>query len=181
MKKQRKILAVAAIAAFLSALIMFGMRTAPAVRADGRALTFTEFFAIRDGFAKSRDLKKEAVSDVVVEEGVISSFIEDTLVRAELQKKSIGEAEVRAFLFGAVTREDLDKLNEATSKLYGWSVSEFENYVLLPQARRIMLVRELQKENIDADKWMENAREEARVRIYLPRWKWENGELKSRY
>ena len=181
MRKRIKILAVIAIVVFLSALIMFGMRTAPAVRIDGAMLTFTEFFTIRDGLAQSRDFKKEAVSDVVLEEGVISLFIEDALVERELQKKSIGEAEVKAFLFGAVTREDLDKLNEATSKLYGWSVLEFENYVLLPQARRIMLVRELQKENIDADKWMENAREEARVRIYLPSWKWENGELKSRY
>ena len=181
MKQRRKILAVAAIAAFLSALIMFAMRTVPAIRADGATLTFTEFFAIRDGFAKSRDLKRENVSDVVLEEGIIVSFIEDALVERELQKKGIGEAEVKAFLFGAVTREDLDKLHEATSKLYGWSVPEFENYVLLPQARRIMLVRELQKDNVNADKWIEDAKHTADVSIYLPRWKWENGTVKGRY
>lgn len=170
-----------AVVAFLSALMLFAMRRAPAVRAGERTLTFAEFFTIRDGLAKSRDLKGESISDVVLEEGVILSFIEDALMRAELQKKGIGEAEVTAFLFGAVKREDLDKLHEATSKLYGWSVPEFENYVLLPQARRIMLVRELQKNNVNADKWAEDAKKSADVSTYLPRWKWENGELKSRY
>lgn len=181
MKKRVKILAVIAVAAFLSALMLFAMRVVPAVRAGGRTLAFTEFFTIRDGLAKSRDLKRENVSDVVLEDGVILSFIEDALVRAELQEKGIGEAEVTAFLFGAVKREDIDKLNEATSKLYGWSIPEFENYVLLPQARRIMLVRELQKNNVNADKWIEDAKKSADVSIYLPRWKWEHGELKSRY
>ena len=180
-KKRGKNLAALAVAALISALIMLAMRTAPAVSMGETKLTFTEFFTVRDGLAKSRDLKKEAISDVVVGEGVVLSFIEDALVRTELQKKGMGEAEVKAFLFGAGGREDLDKLHEATSRLYGWNVSEFENYVLLPQARRIMLVRELQKENKNPDEWLKNAKQETSVRVYLPRWKWEKGELKSRY
>ncbi len=170
-----------AAAALLSAAFLFGERILPAVKVEGEKLAYADFFNVKGGLVQSSDLQKEAVSEVVLEEGVIEAFVEDALVKAELQKKGIGEAEVTAFLFGNVTREELDKLNEATGKIYGWSVPEFEGYVLMPQARRIMLVQALQKENKNPDEWLKNAKKEARVSIYLPRWKWENGAVEGRY
>ena len=42
-------------------------------------------------------------------------------------------------------------------------------------------MEEFQKENIEPDQWLEKSLSAARISIYLPRWKWEDGEVQRRY
>jgi hypothetical protein len=72
-------------------------------------------------------------------------------------------------------------LEAATIKIYGWDKSQFEKFVLYPQARRNMLMAEFEKEKIDMDEWLEKSLDGANISIYLLKWKWKDGEVRERF
>src|SRR3989338_7186493 len=96
---------------------------------------------------------------------------------------------------GTISPEERGKIENATAQLYGWTIEDFEKIVLAPQARRTLLDEELQKEktdfenwlekkqkeNTDFETWLEKSQKEAKISIYLWRWKWSGTEVKERF
>jgi len=44
-----------------------------------------------------------------------------------------------------------------------------------------MLTEEFQKDKLDAASRLDQSFQTAKISVYLPRWKWENGEFGRRY
>ncbi len=179
MRKKHLVFFLAAV--FFSLIFTRGQSLVPALKVEGETLTLADFFKDRDGLVRFRNLNKEKVSDPELEEGVINSFIENALVKKELSRRGIGEHEVEKYVSGSLRPEDEANLSAATEKIYAWSVEDFKRFILYPQARQLMLVREFSRDKIDGASWLENAKKDAKISIYLPRWKWEGGEIKGRY
>ena len=179
MRKKRLVFFLMAV--FFSLIFTRGQNLVPAAKVDGETLTLANFFKDRDGLVRFRNLNKEKVSDPELDEVVINSFIENALIKKELSRRGIGEAEVEKYVSGSLGPGDEANLSAATEKIYAWSVEDFKRFILYPQARQLMLVREFSREKIDGASWLENAKKEAKISIYLPRWKWEEGEVRARY
>src|SRR3990167_753047 len=88
---------------------------------------------------------------------------------------------VEKMVSGTISPEERGKIENATAQLYGWTIEDFEKIVLAPQARRTLLDEELQKENTDFETWLEKSQKEAKISIYLWRWKWSGTEVKERF
>src|SRR3990167_4586318 len=124
----------------LTALFLRIRSSLPVLRVEGENFHWEDFSKIKSGLARFRDLNKDNVSDLDIERGVLMSYVEDTLIKKELEK-----------------------------------------IVLAPQARRTLLDEELQKENTDFETWLEKSQKEAKISIYLWRWKWSGTEVKERF
>lgn len=165
----------------LSALFIRVRASLPVARVEGASLLWEDFSKHRDGLARFRDLNKESISDSDIERGVIFSFIENTLIAQELERRGKREDDARRVIYENIDESEFEKIEAATGQLYGWSISDFEKFVIYPQARRTMLADELDGERADFGAWLEKSMDEAKISVYLWRWGWKNGELKERF
>lgn len=152
----------------------------PVVRANGVNLTYESYRKNKEGLIRFRDLNKSNVSDSDIEKGIIFSFVEDALTQKELEKYKITK-DTEDKVVNDTIKENKDKLEKSVSNLYGWSLAEFGDYVLYPQARKILLNEALEKDKRDPQKWLEKSLGEANISVYLLKWKWSDGELKKRF
>lgn len=70
-----------------------------------------------------------------------------------------------------------DVLPRATEQLYNWSVEEFMKNVLYPQALQNELAAEIEKNSTSFEEFAHTRLIEAKVKLYLVPWKWEEGKL----
>lgn len=70
-----------------------------------------------------------------------------------------------------------DVLPRATKELYGWSVEEFSDNVLFPQALLNELKKEIEKDGASFEEFVRTELNNAEVSIYLVPWKWENAAV----
>ena len=178
--KPSSIIFILAVAVF-SSIFIYGQNFIPAVRVNGEVLSYADYFKNLDGLLRFNSLQPEPISNLDMERVAINSFLEDVFMRQELSRRGKGEADVDKFVYATVKEEDLANLSQATGQLYGWSVADFKKFVLYPQARRIILSQEFEKEKADPAAWLEKSVNEAKISIYLPRWKWGDGEVRRRY
>lgn len=151
------------------------------IRVENQKILYRDLALNRRGLLQFRDLGKENISDLDIERGVVLNFVEDILIQKELEKRGGGGRDWEKIVSETLAGKDLAKLEDNVSRLYGWSFEDFKKLILLPQSRRLMLAEEFEKENIDPDAWLEKRKKEAKISIYLLRWKWEDGEVKARY
>lgn len=177
----RKLVAVVMGLIVLTAFFLRVRSSIPVLRVDGININREDFLEAKGGLLRFRDLNKNDVSDSEIERGVLLSFIGDYLVRKELEKRGKSDDIIKNIVDGTISKDVEDKVETATSQLYGWSIDEFEKIVLAPQARRTLLDEELRKENSNLESWLEKSLKEARISIYLLRWKWSDGEVKERF
>lgn len=179
MKKNLSVILLIII--ILSALFIFARSYLPVARVEGKSLLRRDFSKNRDGLMQFRELSQENISDLDIEKGVILAFVENILIQKDLELRGRGEEDVQRVVRSAVSEEELGNLESAVARLYGWSMDDFKKFILYPQSRRLLMMEEFQKENVNPDQWLEKSLSEAKISIYLPRWKWEGGEIKARY
>ena len=183
----KKTIIFLAIVFVISAALISGERILPAIALGGDSFSFRDFYLDRDGLALNRDLTGEIdpalknISDPDLERGIINSFVEDALITAELQRRGKNQSDTEKLISDNIKPESLGKIEEATTKLYGWSADDFKKFILFPQARRQILEVEFNREKINFDAWLGRAKKEADVSIYLPRWRWVSGGVQGKY
>ncbi|MBI2023903.1 hypothetical protein HYT00_00700 [Candidatus Giovannonibacteria bacterium] len=165
----------------LTALFFKVRNSLPVLRAQGVNLSYENFKKNKEGLVRFRDLNRENASDLDIEKGILLSLIEDAFIKNELKKAGSSSETEDKIVNGTISERDSVKLEKSIGDLYGWTVEDFKNFVLYPQARRILWMEELQKEKRDPQKWLEKSMSEANISIYLLRWKWSDNELKRRF
>ena len=103
------------------------------------------------------------------------------MIAQEVERRGKREDDARRVIYENIDESEFEKIEAATGQLYGWSISDFEKFVIYPQARRTMLADELDGERADFGAWLEKSMDEAKISVYLWRWGWKNGELKERF
>ncbi len=107
----------------------------------------------------------------------LDSLIENELVSQGLinliGSKKV-EMEIEKRLSSATSTSQIaDKVYE----LYGLSLNEFENLVLIPSAEREILSELLLEKGIALNAWLADERIKADVEIFLPGYQWEEGRV----
>ena len=178
---KKNLLVTLFIIIILSVLFIFARSFLPVVRVEGESLLWRDFSKNRAGLMQFRELSQENISDLELEKGVILAFVENILIQKELELRGKGEEDVQRVVRSAVSEEELGNLENAVARLYGWSLDDFKKFILYPQSRRLLMMEEFQKENVNPDQWLEKSLNAAKISIYLPRWRWEEGEVRERY
>ncbi len=109
----------------------------------------------------------------------LQALIEDSLVTEKL--KTMFEAELLDQAIAARVNEVLSSSSQTTaiavSELYGIALDEFGEVVLAPQARLELLHDELEKKGDNAQQWLLQALQEARVSIQVSDLAWVAGRV----
>lgn len=82
-----------------------------------------------------------------------------------------------AVVASTLKEADPNVLPQATKELYGWSVDEFIENMLFPQAFQNELRETLERDGTPFDEFARMQSNNAQVKLYTVPWKWENGEL----
>ena len=111
----------------------------------------------------------------VIRKGTLTALIEDAIIR-----RRAGGVITH---FEAESKEkvdriagDKDKMQRAAKLMYGFSLAEFNNLILMPQSRREVAGEELEKQKIIFDDWLKDAKKDAVVRLLFVPYSWD-GEL----
>lgn len=109
-----------------------------------------------------------------VKRGTLTFLIEDVIIRQK------GDEVIEGL--GVLSRERaLEALRSSTDPtsaakaVYGLSLNDFRNLVLLPQARQDVLKEALMEKGQNFDTWLRDAKKSTRVRLFFVPFRW-NGE-----
>ena len=109
---------------------------------------------------------------------VLDDMISRELILQEL-KKRVGGSEATAIAEKNISnalsgKKDTD---EGIEKLYGLSLAEFKDSVLLPQAYQEILAGRMDLNNEDFNAWLSNARKTGSVMIFYPGFGWDGKKV----
>ncbi len=167
---------------FVMAVLLLSMQNVlPAVRVSGQTLSYTDFYRDRDGLVRYNETLKGSISDSEIDKSVITSFVSDALITSELENRGVSESDINKLVDGALATANSAKLEDGVMASYAWTINDLKQFVLNPQAREELLTSLLSKENVQIKDWLSGAVKIAKVSIYLPRWKWQNGGVVGRY
>lgn len=110
----------------------------------------------------------------------LNDLIEKVFISGELQKR-IGEdlgGIVQNKISASVS--DTDNLEEAAQSLYGLSLADFQEMVLVPQAKREILEGRLFLEKKELGGWLVEAASNAKVFILTPEFYWDINKVALR-
>lgn len=107
---------------------------------------------------------------------VLDSAVSDELILLELRKLvSLEEIEIVANRKIDATLKENKIVVEGVQNLYGLTLENFRNDVLMPQAYREILEGRMRLNGQDFDSWLAEARKKSKVIVLLPDFEW-NGE-----
>ena len=118
-----------------------------------------------------------------IRQTVLQNLVSEVVFRQYIaSQESLSDLKDRA---DAVVAETLrtanpDVLPRATEQLYNWSVEEFKENVLYPQALQNELATEIEKTGTPFEEFARTKLTEANITLYLVPWKWEDGKLVGR-
>ncbi|OGZ46864.1 MAG: hypothetical protein A3J54_00175 [Candidatus Ryanbacteria bacterium RIFCSPHIGHO2_02_FULL_45_13b] len=130
------------------------------------------------GGALLTQTEKEAISKSILQnlimERVFWQYTQEHTALSGLKESA------DAVVASTLKEADPNILPQATKELYGWSVDEFVENVLFPQAFQNELREAIEVDGALFDEFARAQLNSAEVRLYAVPWKWENGGLVSK-
>ncbi len=129
----------------------------------------------QDTDVRSLDFKKE-LRRAVMENMVVQALISQDLVE-RVGKDLPGIVENKIL---SAQKSDTKTIAETAKVLYGLNLADFKSLVLVPQAQKEILQGRLFLEKKDYEKWLQEAKKNAKVFIVTPEFYWQDLSVKSR-
>lgn len=120
--------------------------------------------------ALREEIRKTILQNLVVEY-VFQQYIAEHATLSGLEERA------RAVVAATLKEADPDVLPRATKELYGWSVDEFMENVIFPQALQNELRKEIEDSGASFEEFARMQLTNTQVQFYVVPWKWENGAL----
>lgn len=184
---QRKIIVTIVIALLIGVIVwIFGFF--PVARVNGEFMlyrTYHERVNALERFETKNRLVAGSESLTPAEQKeirklILQNFIAEYIFRQYVEEHTalLGLKEsADAVVAGTLKEADPNVLPQATKELYGWSVDEFVENVLFPQALQNELQKAIESDGVSFDEFAKTQLTNAEVKVYLVPWKWENGGL----
>ncbi|MBI2023174.1 SurA N-terminal domain-containing protein [Candidatus Giovannonibacteria bacterium] len=185
MKKIQKILkgkylAVGAVVVILVA-VFFSWGYLPVMKVNGEMVSYRTFSKILDAMntydkaagkapLAEAEMKRKVFSDLVEQK-----FLDETIAKTDPAMEKEAEALVEQAI------KDTPGLNtkDASRLLFSLSEKDFKHLVLLPQAKRDVVMKRFETNPDFPNMWSELYKN-AQVSVYYPGFYWEEGEIKSK-
>ena len=131
-------------------------------------------YKLEDGTTPPRDAVEREIR-----RAVLDKLIENIIVSEELRTR-LGEEEARAAVERKVNGASFktDEVASAVKELYGFTLDEFRDIILVPQAERELLEDQFSNAEEGAfTKWLDGVREAAKVTMFAHLFRWNNGQV----
>ena len=184
---KKKIIIIFVVAAVLAGLA-WTLGLFPVVRVNGE---FVFYRAYRDHVSAFEMFQRQSslaagggeltpAAQKAIRQSVLRDLIAHTVFRQYISSHTSMsgiEERARGVVDETLRAAKADVLPRATKELYGWSVEEFSENVLFPQALLNELQKEVEKDGASFDEFVRTELTNAQVMIYLLPWKWESGAV----
>lgn len=112
---------------------------------------------------------------------VMENLIEQALIAQDLAQR-VGKdlPGIVANKILSVQKTDQQTIEKTAKALYGLNLADFKSLVLAPQAQKEILQGRLFLEKQDYEKWLQEAKKNAKVFIITPEFYWQDLSVKSR-
>ena len=114
---------------------------------------------------------------LMLEELVLRQIIKES--SSEFGAKSV-EEEMQAYLDKVLSGVNKDGLKEAAATLYNMSLDDFEERVMMPQFREIVVRNRVEASGKDYGAWLEEKARSASVSIYFLPYRWNGTGLEKK-
>ncbi|QQG45797.1 MAG: hypothetical protein HYY55_02310 [Candidatus Niyogibacteria bacterium] len=166
----------ALVALALLSFFTANLRVYPLINVNGSSVWAGKYYDRLSGLEYYRRATLEPIDEETAKRGIIISLIMNELIESELETRGIDRKEAKKRV-EAAWQKAADSLENASRSLYGWSVDEFKEFALLPQARQDILSEVLREEGGDFNEWLNGALVKADVKIYSLPYEWTDGVL----
>lgn len=184
---QKKII-ITVVTALLTGVIVWIFGLFPVARVNGEFMlyrTYNERAKALERFETKNRLVAGSESLTPAEQEEIRKFILQNFIAEYMFRQYVEEhtallglkESADAVVAGTLKEADPNVLPQATKELYGWSVDEFVENVLFPQALQNELRKAIESDGVSFDEFAKAQLTNAEVKLYLVPWKWENGGL----
>ena len=120
--------------------------------------------------SEKSEIKKVILQHVIMEQ-IVQQYIDEHTALAEIKNTA------NAVVANTLKEADPDVLPRATKEVYGWSVDEFVQNVLYPQALQNELQKVIESDGASFEEFTRMQLNNAQIKLYVVPWKWENGGL----
>jgi len=159
----------------------------PVISINGERVGLSEFLKVQSA-VRNMDMNGNGgvlkLSDEEVKGRVFGNMIDKVFLDELIGDVDASlEAGAREKVREAIEKEEKDsnlRLEEAARTLYGLSVKDFTELVLLPQAKRDLLTERFKNNPEQLNQMWNDLVKIADIKIYYPGYKWEGGEVKKK-
>jgi len=120
--------------------------------------------------AERKEIRKFILQNLIMEH-VFWQYTEEHAAFSDIKESA------DAVVASTLKEADPNILPQATKEVYGWSIDEFKENILFPQAFQNQLREAIERDGISFDEFARTQITNAQVRVYAVPWKWENGGL----
>ena len=159
----------------------------PVALVNGHPITFSEFgrnYNIAYHFYQSelkinnKDTSVLDSKDGIAElnRAVLDSTIENEIINEELNK-ILKPDDLNSIIDEKISKVDLnsDNFQKGAELLYGLSLNDFKQFVLVPKAKEQIMQGRLFSENRQLGDWLKEKKSQSRVVIFIPGLAWDGG------
>lgn len=164
--------------------VIVGMGWFPVARVEGATIYYRdlktymkagELFRTQSGAPPSPP--GEDIKRAMLEELIIRGIVKNS--SSEFGETSINE-EVHTYLEKLLSSVNRGGLTEAAAKLYGMSLDDFKERVMIPQLREVVVRKRVEASGKDYAVWLEERARGAQVSIYFLPYRWSGTSLEKK-
>ena len=180
---KKKYITLAIIVAAVAVALILSYGLVPVFKVNGQSFTYANFskmkHAIRTFNAASG---KTPVNGPELIANTLMNLMEQTLLDEVIKKtdSAIYEKADGLVATAIAKNETAATLGEAVKKLYGLSTKDFKKLILLPQAKKDLILKHYEKDNDGLQKLWDEVRLGAKVKIYYPGFYWDGEFVKQK-
>ncbi|OGF62179.1 hypothetical protein A2662_04620 [Candidatus Giovannonibacteria bacterium RIFCSPHIGHO2_01_FULL_45_33] len=181
---KQKYIIILAIVILLAGAAVWYFGFAPVMSVEGKNVSIGEFSKIKGAISRYDEVSHAVGTTtlpVELNRRALSNIIEIMLVD-KLVSETDPSINQRAedVVKEALAGNKNFSLADAAERLYGLSEKDFMDLVLIPQAKRSLLLDHFKDDPTKLNDAWENINKTADIKIYYPGYYWESGEVKTK-
>lgn len=159
-------------------IVNFHIISAKTLEKDYNA-AFRYFYNALSTYGSGPDVLKQESSQKEIRRAALNKLITDYLVYDEVKKRLGSDLDG---ITEKIISQNVNsaKLEQAVKEIYGLSIDDFKNQVLVAQAHREILEGRMFTNKENFDDWLKNASKEARVIILVPGFYWDGEKVAAK-
>ena len=181
--RTKKYIVIAIVIAAIAIAVAFSYGFVPVLKVNGRTFTYAQFSKMEHAIGKFNTVSgKTPAGGAELKAHTFLTLMEQTLLDEVITKTDASLFQGADDLVAATlsNQTDMAKITEATDRLYGLSLNEFKKLVLLPQAKKDLILKQYETDNAGIQKLWDDVRVAAVVKVYYPGFYWDGEIIKQK-
>lgn len=181
---KKKYIVVSVIVLLAAGTAIWFFWSAPVMSVEGKQVSTGEFLKIKSAISHFNSVSRASATSTLPAElnrQVLGNLIEIMLVNKMVAETDPTINQRAEDLVRQVVADNASfSVSEAANRLYGLSEKDFTDLVLIPQAKRNLLLAHFKDDQAKLNDLWDTTNKIANIKIYYPGFYWADGEVKTK-